>query len=74
MALKGAVAKAKANAAQGIPELIQISTNLEFSENAKKKHEKDAKYGWYRYDVWFVLPVYNDKTDQIDIIFFHQEC
>lgn len=42
IALKGAVAKAKANAAQGIPELIQIATNRKFSENAKKKHEKDA--------------------------------
>lgn len=36
MDLKGAVAKAKANAAQGIPELIQIATNQEFSENTKK--------------------------------------
>lgn len=45
LTLKGAVAKAKANAAQGIPELIQIATNGEHSENIKKKHEKDAKYG-----------------------------
>ena len=29
IALKGAVAKAKANAAQGIPELIQIASNKE---------------------------------------------
>lgn len=65
MALKGAVAKAKANAAQGIPELIQVATNREFSENTKKKHIKDAKYGWYRYDVRFALPVYDDKTGQI---------
>lgn len=65
MSLKGAVAKAKANAAQGIPELIQIATNREFSENTKKKHDKDAKYGWYRYDVRFALPVYDDKTGQV---------
>lgn len=65
MALKGAVAKAKANAAQEIPELIQIATNQEFSENTKKKHIKDAKYGWYRYDVRFALPVYDDKTGQL---------
>lgn len=65
MVLKGAVAKAKANAAQGIPELIQIATNREFSENTKKKHDKDAKYGWYRYDVRFALPVYDDKTGQV---------
>ena len=63
--MKGAVAKAKANAAQGIPELIQIATNGEFSENTKKKHEKDAKYGWYRYDVRFALPVYDDKSGEV---------
>ena len=35
MTLRGAVAKAKANASQGIPELIQIATNSEYSENKK---------------------------------------
>ncbi|MBD5495771.1 MAG: hypothetical protein HDR12_15765 [Lachnospiraceae bacterium] len=65
LALKGPVAKAKANAAQGIPELIQIATNREYSENVKKKHEKDAKYGWYRYDVKFALPVYDDKSGEV---------
>ena len=61
-ALMGANAKAKANAATAIPELIQIATNPSFQENTKDKHEKDAKYGWYRYDVRFVIPVYEDKT------------
>jgi hypothetical protein len=65
IALKGAVAKAKANVSQGIPELIQIATNREYSENTKKKHETDAKYGWYRYNVRFALPVYDDKTEQV---------
>ena len=37
LALKGAVSKAKANAIQGIPELIKIATNQEFSLNKKKK-------------------------------------
>ncbi|MGN0355611.1 MAG: hypothetical protein ACI4EI_11135 [Muricoprocola sp.] len=50
---------------QGQPELIQIATNEEFSENVKKKHSADAKYGWYRYDVRFALPVYDDKTGQV---------
>ncbi len=63
--LKGAVAKAKANAIQGIPELIQIATNEVFSENEKKKHNKDAKYGWYRYNVLFAIPVYDDKTNEL---------
>lgn len=59
------MAKAKANAAQGIPELIQIATNAEHSENVKKRHEKDAKYGWYRYDVRFAIPVHDDKTGEV---------
>ncbi len=65
LALKGPVAKAKANASQGIPELIQIATNETYQENTKKKHAIDAKYGWYRYDVRFALPVYDDKTGKL---------
>lgn len=56
--LKGANAKAKANAAVAIPELIQMATNPEYQENTKEKHNKDAKNGWYRYDIKFALPVY----------------
>lgn len=63
--LKHAVAKAKANAAQGIPELIQIATNEAYQENTKKKHATDAKFGWYRYDVRFALPVYDDKSGKL---------
>ena len=65
LALKGAVAKAKANASQGIPEIIQIATNESYSINTKKKHEKDAKFGWYRYSVRFALPVYDDKSGEL---------
>ena len=65
LSLKGAVAKAKANAVQGIPELVQIAANREYSVNTKKKHKKDAKYGWYRYDVRFALPVYDDKSGEV---------
>ena len=57
-ALMGTNAKAKANAATAIPELIQIASNPEFQENTKEKHAKNAKYGWYRYDVNFGIPVY----------------
>lgn len=64
-ALKGLTAKAKANAAQGIPELIQVAVNAEYSENRKPKHRKDAKYGWYRYDVRFALPVYDQNSEEI---------
>lgn len=43
--LKGALAKAKANAAQVIPAMIEIAKNRRFQENLEKKHDKDAKYG-----------------------------
>lgn len=55
-ALAGASAKAKANSATAIPELIKIATNPKWEENRKEKHKKDAKYGWYRYDIRFALP------------------
>ena len=32
---------------------------------AKAKHNADAAYGWYRYDIRFALPVYDDKTGNI---------
>lgn len=65
IALKGAVAKAKANAAQAIPELIAIASNPKFEENRKSKHKMDAMFGWYRYDIRFALPVYDDKTGKL---------
>lgn len=36
--LKGANAKAKANAAQGLPELLKIATNEVYEDNRKEKH------------------------------------
>lgn len=65
IALKGPVSKAKANASQGIPELIQIATKDSYSDNNKEKHRKDAKFGWYRYNVRFALPVYDDKSGEL---------
>lgn len=67
--LKGAVAKAKANAAQGIPELIKIASPGRFETNRKRKHEHAAKYGWYRYTTRFALPVLDDqgKVSRINI-------
>ncbi|MCD8023283.1 MAG: hypothetical protein LUF30_10055 [Lachnospiraceae bacterium] len=63
MKLKGAVAKAKANAAQGIPEIIEIANNKRFQKNLAEKHKKDAKFGWYRYDSRFALPVYDENNE-----------
>lgn len=61
--LKGTNAKAKANAAQGIPEMLLIANEREFEENHKDKHSKDAKYGWYSYATRFALPVYGKNGD-----------
>ncbi len=55
---KGTLAKAKANAVQGIPEMIQIASNKLYKRNFKEKHRNDAKFGWYQYDSHFALPVY----------------
>ena len=57
--LKGTVAKAKANATQGLKEIIEIATNKKTRANNKEKHKKDAKFGWYKYDSRFALPVYD---------------
>lgn len=63
--LKGTNAKAKANAAQGIPEMIEIAANCQYEENRKDKHKKDAKFGWYSYDSKFALPVFG-KDGEIE--------
>lgn len=67
--LKGANAKAKANAAQGITEMVEIATEKRFTENRKDKHATDAGNGWYYYTTRFAMPVYeNDlKTDTYNI-------
>lgn len=59
--LRGANAKAKANATQGIPELLNIAKGKHFRANKTVKHKKNAKNGWYRFDSRFALPVYGDS-------------
>lgn len=67
-ALKGAKAKAKANAATAIPELIKTASHPEFQENTKQKHNKRARNGWYRYDIRFAVPVYeNDEIIRYNV-------
>lgn len=63
--LRGANKKAKANASQKIPEFIQIASNPKWEANKEKKHNEDAKYGWYRYVVRFALPIYDEKTNDL---------
>jgi len=61
--LMGTNAKAKANATQGIPELLEIATGVHFRQNDEEKHWRNAKFGWYRYDSRFALPIYSDKGE-----------
>lgn len=61
--IKGTIAKAKANAAQAIPEMIEIATSKTYEDNKKNKHSRHAKNGWYRYDTRFALPVYDENGD-----------
>ena len=61
--IKGTIAKAKANAAQAIPEMIEIATSKTFEDNKKNKHSRHAKNGWYRYDTRFAVPVYDENGD-----------
>ena len=58
--LQGANAKAKANASQGILEMLAIATGKYFRENSGEKHNRNAANGWYRYDSRFALPVYGE--------------
>ena len=55
--LRGALAKAKANAGQVIGNMLENAENRRWIENKNPKHEKEASGGWYRYDVGFTLPV-----------------
>ena len=61
--LRGTLAKAKANAAQGIPQLIESASGGRYKENLAGKHSHNAKYGWYRYDSRFALPVYGSDGE-----------
>ena len=67
--IKGARAKAKANAVQGIKELVKIANGKIHSENRKSKHKKDAKGGWSYYTTKFAIPIYNNgiKTKDYNI-------
>ena len=69
--LKGANAKAKANAAQGIPEMIEIASGKRFTANTKNKHQRDARYGWYRYESRFALPVFGTDGEVERYNVFH---
>ncbi len=71
--LKGANAKAKANAVQGISEMLHIATGKYFRENRKDKHSTDAGNGWYYYTTRFALPIYENDT-RTDVYNIYSAC
>ena len=63
--LRGALAKAKANATQVIVEMLENAENRRWIENKDSKHNKEANGGWYRYDVGFIIPIdHNGEAGQ----------
>ena len=58
--VKGANEKAKANAISVIGELIEIASDKTESPDYNMKHGNKAKYGWYRYNTRFGIPVYSE--------------
>ncbi len=71
--LFGANAKAKANATQGIPVLLQCAVNKRWQENVKEKHNKDAKFGWYRFTTRFALPIYYNDSEKVERFNVYQD-
>lgn len=71
--LKGGIAKTKANASSGVPEIVKIAKEKSFKKNLAPKHKKDAKYGWYRYKSRFALPVFDMNGGIIRYNIFHAE-
>ena len=69
--LRGTSSKAKANATQGLPEIVSIAKGKYFRENKTDKHKRNARYGWYRYDSRFALPVYADNGEVERYNVFH---
>ena len=61
--LKGPNERAKANMTPAIGELIQIATTKTEFEDYGNKHKSKARFGWYRYDTRFGIPVYNEAGE-----------
>ena len=58
---------------QYVGEFIEIAQNGRFQENLERKHDKNAKYGWYRYDSRFAIPVFDENNDVLRYNVFHAE-
>lgn len=53
--------------------MIEIATNKRYKENLAAKHRIEAKYGWYRYDTQFALPIYDKDGNVIRYNVFQAE-
>ena len=51
--------------------MIEIAIGGNFKENEEEKHNRNAKYGWYRYDSYFGIPVYADNGERDYYNVFH---
>lgn len=74
--LKGANMKAKANIVPAIGELIQIASKKVQYPDYNNKHGTRAKFGWYRYNTRFGIPVYNESgnLERYNIFFDQNAC
>ena len=61
--LKGGNEKAKANLTCALKEIIEIATNKAIYPDYDNKHGLKAKLGWYRYDVRFGIPIFNENGE-----------
>lgn len=50
---------------------MEIAVGKHFRENNDKRHVRDAKFGWYRYDSRFALPVYGEDGEVERYNVFH---
>lgn len=41
--------------------MIEIAVGKHYRENRGDKHQWNARFGWYRYDSAFALPVYDEN-------------
>lgn len=57
---------AKKKAVDVFGDMIEIATNRRW-EKTKHTHNKDAKYGMYRYDTCFAFPVKNNAGKVVDV-------
>lgn len=61
-----AVLLAKNKATDSIGDMIEIAENRRW-EKTKHTHNKDAKYGMYRYDTCFAFPIKNNAGNVVDV-------